>query len=186
MCRVTNVFSGDLIGPATTNLWRRAVGVDPMTPASVDDLLDATVIYGGSVGEGELLTDSQIRVEASRRNKDDTGDDLNHIVHLVMSKLRSPSALSTAAVSTYVSGRAESYGSYLGAYYAAYGNDTTDMTGRIQRGIASGWKPDVSEMYGAVRWYHRPSISAKISTGIGANPALAELWRPIIAHYLKR
>jgi hypothetical protein len=149
-------------------------------------MLDTNVIYSGPGGEVELYADSQLRNYASRSNKDDVGVDLNHIVHLVMSQLRYPTPTSRAAVAAYVLGRARSYGSYLGAYYAAYGNDATDMTARMDRGIAAGWKPDVSEIYGAVRWYHRPTSSATVSTGVGANPALAELWEPIIAHYLAR
>jgi hypothetical protein len=175
-CRVTNVFSGDLIGPATTNLIRRAMGRNPMN-AALSDGLTTNVFYGGALGEGELLADSGIRISASLRDKDNVGDDLNHIVHLVLSERRFPSALSKMAVSTYVSARAYSYGSYLGAYYAANPDSLADVTGRIQTGIAKGWKPDATPIYGAVRWYHRPSE--------GANPELAELWKPIIEHYLK-
>jgi hypothetical protein len=155
-----------------------------MLPSS-SDMLDTNVIYSGAGGEAELYADSEILNGKSRGNKDYVDTDLNHIVHLVMSELRYPTAAGKAAVATYVSGRARTYGSYLGPYYAAYGNDTTDETGRIVRGIAAGWKPDVPEIYGAVRWYHRPTSSTTISIGIGANPALAELWAPIIAHYLK-
>lgn len=185
LCQATNIFNGDLIGPATTNLFRRARGFDPSLP-SPDDMLNTNVIYAGAGGEAELFADSQILDGKSRGNKDFADTDLNHIVHLVLSELRYPTAGSKAAVATYVAGRGESYGSFLGAYYAAYGNNTDDETGRIVRGIASGWKPDVSEDYGAVRWYHRPTSSLTISSGIGANPALSELWAPIIAHYLKK
>ena len=43
---------------------------------------------------------------------------------------------------------------------------------RLDAGIADGWTTDASRVYGAVRWYHRAVV--------GANPALAELYAPII------
>lgn len=51
----------------------------------------------------------------------------------------------------------------------------TDITARIKAGIAAGWKPDASSVYGAIKWYHRPAA--------GANPLLAKLYDPIIAYY---
>ena len=48
---------------------------------------------------------------------------------------------------------------------------------RMDQGIASGWKTDSSRVYGAVRWYQRAES--------GANPKLAELYRPIIRAYLE-
>jgi hypothetical protein len=51
------------------------------------------------------------------------------------------------------------------------------MKSRIDQGIASGWQTDSSRVYGAIRWYQRGET--------GANPALAELYRPIIKAYLE-
>jgi hypothetical protein len=86
LCQATNVCSGDLIGPSTTNLLRRALGLDPMLPSS-SDMLDTNVIYSGAGGEAELYADSEILNGKSRGNKDYVDTDLNHIVHLVMSEL---------------------------------------------------------------------------------------------------
>ena len=138
--------------------------------------LSTNVIYGGPVGEGEMLVDSQIRLVAASKSRDDVGDDLNHIVHLIMSEIRFPSNLSHTAVLTYM-GRMASYGSYLDAYTAQYGGDMVDLQARMDKGIATGWPLSASPIYGAVKWYHRP--------GIGANPQLATLYAPIIAVYFK-
>ena len=176
VCHVTNVYSGDILGPSSTNLFRRALDWDPMIP-SLSAGLNTNVVFSGAAGEGEMLVDSQIRISSARGNKDDVGDDLNHIVHLVMAQLRYPTDISRLAEATYLSGRPPSYGSYMGAYYAKYGNDMTNIKQRIDAGIRSGWKPDVTAPYGAVRWYHRPST--------GANPMLATLWQPIIENYMR-
>ena len=173
-CRTTNVYSGDIIGPSTTNLFRRALNQDPLVPMPTD-VLSANVVYGGPAGDSELFVGSQLRVSASRGNRDDVGDDLNHIVHLVMAQLRFSSKVSSAAAVTYYSGRNPSYGSYLEAYYATYGADMNDIVNRMNVGIGSGWKPEGNTAFGAVRWYHRPSS--------GANPMLATLWKPIIERY---
>lgn len=47
---------------------------------------------------------------------------------------------------------------------------------RIEVGVESGWKADTSAAFGAIRWYHRPSE--------GANPLLAELWKPIVERFM--
>jgi len=48
---------------------------------------------------------------------------------------------------------------------------------RLDDGIAAHWAKDASPVYGAVRWYHREEV--------GANPALAELYAPIIHAYFE-
>lgn len=174
LCRNTNVFSGDLIGPSSTNLFRRAINQDPIIPLPAD-AMSLSIAYGGPTGDSEMLVGSQLRVSASRGNRDDVGDDLNHIVHLVMAQLRYPSKISNAASVTYYSNRSPSYGSFLGSYYSAYGADMNDVVNRMNAGIASGWKPEGNAIFGAVHWYHRPSS--------GANPMLATLWQPIIERY---
>ncbi|MGF6790161.1 hypothetical protein [Paraburkholderia sp. 35.1] len=176
-CRLTNVFSGDIIGPSTTNLFRRALNQDPMVP-DINNLLPSTIVQSGAQGEAELLANTIIRIRASHLDPDDVGDDLNHIVHLIMAKLRYPTLVSDAAVHQYAALRANSYGSYLGTYYAhPHDADMADVKQRIVAGIASGWAPDVSAPYGAVRWYHLPSF--------GANPQLATLYSVIIDMYIK-
>lgn len=175
-CRFSNVHSGDPIGPATVNLFRRAIGHDPLAP-SPDNPLPGTALINGSVGEAELFANSFLRVEKTQRDLDDVGDDLNHIVMLIMARLRYPTATSDAATSLYAAKRPHSYGSYLGQYYRVWGDDMHDVQQRIEAGIAHSWAPDVNAPYGAVRWYHRPSS--------GANPALALLYREVIEHYIK-
>jgi hypothetical protein len=135
----------------------------------------------GIPGEDELAANVGIRLAASANDRDNTGDDLNLIVMLLMSILRFPSKISTAAVSLYAKNRPVSYGSFLDTYYQHFGfhqNDSKDlMANRIDQGIASGWKTDSSRVYGAVRWYQRAESNA--------NPKLAELYRPIVRAYLE-
>lgn len=163
--------TGDIVGPSTINLFRRAWGEDPM-PAGDGN---------GPSGENEMQANVGIRLHAALNDKDDTGDDLNLIVMLLMSNLRFPSATSTQAMNWYAKNRPVSYGSFLGAYREKYGIDmgasTDEVKRRLDEGIASGWKTDASRVYGAVRWYHREEV--------GANPELAELYKPIISAYLE-
>ena len=171
LCRLSNVYSGDLMGPESVAMYRRGIGEDPMIP-NLDDLL--TLVGHSELGDAESLVNTGIRISASS-NPDDTGDDLNHIVAALISERRFPSGASKTSTVAYAAGRKLSYGSYLGEYYKHFGNDLTDITSRIQAGIAAGWKPDASAIYGAIKWYHRPAT--------GANPALAKLYEPIIAWY---
>jgi hypothetical protein len=175
-CRTGNVYSGDLIGPSTVNLFRRAFNSDPL--AAFGSTATITIAQGGMAGEVELLVNAHLRAAQTQTNKDDVGDDLNLIVMLLMAKLRHPSLVSNEAMAVYSQQRPASYGSFLGAYYKQYGSDLSDIVNRMNAGIASGqWGEDVSHPYGAVRWYHRPST--------GANPQLAILYKPIIDFYIK-
>lgn len=179
------VFTGDIVGPMTINLFRRAWNEDPWPAGD----------HNGPGGEQELLFNvKNLRLPLAEKDPDNTGDDLNLIVMLLMSILRFKSAVSEEAVDRYkgnaakgYSGRAESFGSYMKAYRAQYGGDVPggDSEEAIKKrkmllvqGLASGWKRDenVTPVYGAVRWYHRLEA--------GANPQLAELYAPIIHKYL--
>jgi hypothetical protein len=165
------IYTGDDVKLATINLFRRAWNEDPMLASDGN----------GSPGEDDLAANVGIRLAATLNNRDNTGDDLNLIVMLLMSILRFPSATSTAAVNLYAKNRPVSYGSFVGAYYHQYGfqqDISVDlMKARMDQGIASGWKTDASRVYGAVRWYQRAET--------GANPKLAELYRPIVRAYLE-
>ena len=160
VCRLNNVHSGDFVGPATENLFSRALGEG----------------LWHSLGEEELLANALLRVGLASRNRDDTGDDLNLIVMMLMSELRSPTDTSRAAIASYASLRPYSFGSYLGTYRSIYGQDATAMDVRIADGIRSGWRPDAPAVNGAVRWYHR------IETG--GLPGLADLYEPIIDRFI--
>ncbi len=165
------IYTGDDVKGATINLFRRAWNEDPM-PASD---------HNGPPGEDELAGNVGIRLAATVDNRDNTGDDLNLIVMLLMSIFRSPSAVSTAAVNLYAKNRPVSYGSFLDSYYAKYGFQpdisAEVMRSRLDEGIRNGWKTDSSRVFGAVRWYQRAES--------GANPQLAELFRPIVRAYLE-
>jgi hypothetical protein len=174
-CRMSNVFSGDLIGPDVVNLFRRALGSDPL--AANPDTTTQTLVQGGPSGEMELLIDTEVRLAKAQKDRDDVGDDLNLIVMLLTAKLNFPSPLTESTLHTYATNRQLSYGSYLGAYYQHYGSDTSNFESRVMAGVASGWRPDVSGPHGAVRWYHRPNV--------GGNPQLATLYEPIIDLYFK-
>jgi hypothetical protein len=164
------IYTGDDVKLGTINLFRRAWNEDPM-PAS-----DGS----GEPGEKELAANVGIRLVAAQ-DRDNTGDDLNLIVMQLMSILRFPSMISTAAGALYAKNRPVSYGSFLDHYYKQFGfhqSDSKDlMAHRIDQGITSGWTTDSSRVYGAVRWYQRAES--------GANPKLAELYRPIVRAYLE-
>jgi len=170
-------YTGDIVGPATIDLFRRAWNEDPM--AARDN--------NGTGGQLELATNVKLRVAAAK-DMDNTGDDLNLIVMLLMSLLRFPvtrnaKCPTTADLINWYKARPLSYGSYLGSYRQKYGVDlkasVEETRSRMNKGIKSGWQPDanVKAVYGAVRWYHREET--------GANPKLAELYAPIIHRYLE-
>lgn len=166
------VYTGDIVGPSTINLFRRAWNEDPM-PASD---------HNGPGGEKELQINVDLRLKAAAKDRDDTGDDLNLIVMLLTSILRFPSSVSSSAGKHYSNDRSFSYGSYLGSYRQKYGVDlnasAAQVKARMNDGIAGGWKPDCPPALGAVRWYHRAET--------GANPMLAELYSPIVRAYLDK
>jgi hypothetical protein len=176
LCMITNVHSGDLIGPMTVNLFRRAMDESPFLSVSAALPLPPVNVVGGVLGESELAVNVGLRLAAASRDRGDTGDDLNLIVMMLMAKLRYPSQLIDEAVTVYAATRPMSYGSYLKAYHAQYGDDARDMEHRITVGIASGWRPDKSAPNGAICWYHRPET--------GANPQLAELYETIVDRFI--
>lgn len=165
------VHTGDPILPATINLYRRGLNQDPMAAGDGN----------GPGGEQDLAINVGLRITAALNDRDNTGDDLNLVVSLIMSTLVYPSTTSTQAANLYAKNRPVSYGSFLGTYYQKYGFQQDVLIGlmksRIDQGIASGWQTDSSRVYGAIRWYQRAEA--------GANPALAELYRPIIKAYLE-
>ena len=156
--------NGDLCAPEHVNLFNRARRLSPKT-----------------LGDLQLVGSSVART-ALGLNMDDVGDDLNHIVSLILARFRAPTSLVDLAIRIYARHRPHSFGSYLGSYRKAYGSayDTPHavMTARIDAGIGSGWQPDknVSPVFGAVRWYFRRETSG--------SPALAELYGPIIRRWL--
>jgi len=178
-CRVSNIYNGDLIGPATINLFQRALNQSPIAGPGLPTTITGVLAVGGAGGEAELLANAHIRVGASHSDKDDVGDDLNLIVMLLMAKLRFGTPVSDEAARTYYTERAHSYGSYFGAYMAHYGNVAKDFDANVKAGANGGWGPDpgVSPAFGAVRWYQRPTT--------GANPQLAEMYSVIIERFLK-
>jgi len=156
--------NGDLCAPEHVNLFNRARALPPKT-----------------LGDLQLVGSSVART-ALGLNMDDVGDDLNHIVSVMLARFRAPTSLIDLAIRIYAKRRPHSYGSYLGSYRQAYGSayDTPHaiMTARIDAGIQSGWKPDrsVPPVLGAIRWYFRRET--------GGSPALAELYGPIIRRWL--
>jgi hypothetical protein len=175
VCLASNVHSGDLIGPATVNLFRRAMGENPAQPTSTL-MLPPVNIGGAAAGEAELAVNVGLRNGLASKDRDDTGDDLNLVVALLMAKMRFATPISNEATRQY-SDRPPSFGSFLRKYRELHGYSTTDQTMRIADGIRSGWQPEMSGPAGAVRWYHRPES--------GANPRLATLYEPIIAHFIR-
>ena len=176
-CMLTNVHSGDLIGPMTVNLFRRAMGENPLIPVSAALRLPPVNLGSGPLGEAELGINVGVRLAAAEKDWDDTGDDLNLIVKMLMSKLVHPTLVSDAAVNVYARSRAHSYGSFFGTHYKVYGNDAADIRTRIHHGIENGWQPDTSPPIGAVRWYHRRDT--------GANPQLSDLYDVIIGKFIQ-
>ncbi len=165
------IFTGDIVSPATINLFRRAWNEDPMLASD----------HNGPAGENELAANVDIRLASTLNDRDNTGEDLNLIVMLLLAALRFPTSTSTGAAARYAKNRPISYGSFLGSYRQKYGVDLTAQPNEVRRrfdeGMSSGWKTDSSRVYGVVRWYHRVET--------GANPQLAELYAPIIRRYLE-
>jgi hypothetical protein len=64
------IYTGDIVGPATINFYRRALGQDPMKAGHGN----------GPDGERELAINVALRLDAAAKDKDDTGDDPNLIV----------------------------------------------------------------------------------------------------------
>jgi hypothetical protein len=161
------VYTGDIISPATVNLFKRAWNEKP----------------NDQFGEEELLGNSKLKIPPAENNRDDVGNDLNHIVMLLMSIIRYSTDISASATTLYAKDRLFSYGSFLSAYRSAYDVSiecvpfTPDARAKFDAGIANGWKSDASRIYGTVRWYHRK--------GAGANPMLAELYAPIVHAYFE-
>jgi hypothetical protein len=143
------------------NLFARAFGQSPTT-------------------EGDLILYTNSVNIVAKTNPDDVGDDLNHIINLLMAHFFSPSDTSERALFLYAKNRPISYGCYLGQYRAKYGRDLHTpkevMIQRIQAGIASGWQPDCPRVLGALRWYFRYEEKG--------NPQLAELYAPIVERFL--
>jgi hypothetical protein len=75
------IFTGDIVGPATINFYRRALRENPMKASDGN----------GPNGERELAANVVLRLEAAATDKDDTGDDLNLIVILLLAILQFPS-----------------------------------------------------------------------------------------------
>ena len=153
----------DVFSPELTNLYRRAQGIPP------DPSGDQAAIVG-------VLA----RIQAASQSPDDTSDDLNQIVHLLMNKVRAPSADTDKAATLYAKGRAISSGCYLDQYRRAfpgdYDADEKTMQRRIKAGIAKGWKAECAPALGALRWYFRPES--------GGCSSLAELYAPAIQRWL--
>lgn len=162
--RVYKFQNDDLCAPEHVNLFRRSLGERPQT-----------------IGDLQLVGSSAVRC-ALGRDMDDVGDDLNHIVSLMIAKFRRPTALVDLAIRIYATRRPITYGSYLGSYRQHYGTafDTPAalMIERMKAGIAAKWKrdPDVPNVLGALRWYFRAES--------GGSPALAELYAPVVRRWL--
>jgi hypothetical protein len=77
--QIALVYTGDIVGPAAINFYRRALSQDPM---KADD-------GNGPNGERELGVNVALRLDAAK-DRDNTGDDLNLIVMLLLSALRYP------------------------------------------------------------------------------------------------
>jgi len=187
ICLASNRHTGDLISPATINLFRRAMNMDPaLSPDFVYILFPLIVLPNSLVGDAELIANQSLLGKTTKGSfpniqvfddPDNVGDDLNNVIHLVMSRHRFSSAGTNQAIASYIANRKHSYGSYLGTYYRLFGDKTENMTALIAQGISNGWKPDVSSSYGAFRWYYRPSS--------GGNPRLGTIYAPIIERFVK-
>lgn len=153
-CQITNVHSGDLIGPMTVNLFRRSLQEDPL-------ILASSLISAGSINRhwdvrGSRVRHQRRRTPLRRRIETTLETILNLIVKLIVSEIRAPNPTSRTAILVYADQRPYSYGSYLGSYRTQYGYDAKDIKARIDDGIASGWQPDCSPVMGAVRLVPSP------------------------------
>ena len=154
--------NGDLCFFEHVNLFRRALGEKPQL-----------------LGDFQLVGSSAARC-ALGLAKDDVGDDLNHIVSLLLAKHLKATALVDQAIEVYKNLRPVNYGCFMSLYRNEYGlhfdTPAAVMIKRIKTGIEGGWKPDCPEALGALRWYFRAES--------GGSSALPELYAPIIDAYL--
>lgn len=173
-------YTGDFIYPQTVNLFRRALRQNAFIPTPADFIPDP-VFQGGPFGEDGLKADVLIRADKGYLDRDSTGDDLDLLVELLFSIVRSPTPSSHDAVVAYQGLRPQSYGSFMDTYLLRCGTNMYDplVAGpEIDSGIQfAGWVADRSVGDGAIRWYNRADR--------GANEALATLYAPLIDFYLR-
>jgi hypothetical protein len=155
--------TGDIFGPELETLYKRAIGDRP----------DRT-------GEAATIAGVDARIRSSIQDPHSTSDDLNQVVHLLMGKIRSPSAALDLAAQQYATRRAVCSGCYIEQYRRAFPNDfdadEPTMRARIQIGITQGWAAECSPVLGALRWYFRVES--------GGCSALAELYKPALQKWL--
>ena len=149
LCRLGNIHSGDFIGPMTENLFARA------RDESLSDWK----------GEAELLANALLRIRDGR-DRDNTGDDLNLIVMMLMAKLRTPTATQRGGGRrVYAAMRPFSYGSYLTHLPRDLRSDADDMTARMDEGIRSGWRADKPAANGAGALVSPPRVGRQPRAG---------------------
>jgi hypothetical protein len=82
------IYTGDDVSPVTINLFRRSPGENRMTASD----------NNGPRGEEELAANAGLRCPGYLTDRDDTDDDLNLIVMLLMSIVRFPTPVSAGVV----------------------------------------------------------------------------------------
>ncbi len=71
LCRLGNLYSGDLMGPESVAMYRRGIDENPLIP-SIENF--TTLIGHSELGDAESLANTGIRIIKSS-DPDDTGDD---------------------------------------------------------------------------------------------------------------
>jgi hypothetical protein len=207
------IYTGDIVGPATINLFRRAWREDPAIasdgngPAGEIELtVNAGLKLPGDAIElavnpgwklvtklaetlGVKVPGFELKVPPVLTDRDATGDDLNLIVLLLMSILRFPFQGSSLIPSTsqqmsfYAKNRLVSYGSFVEPYRRAYAVDVS----------STPFTAEVRQRLDdgiASGW---PTDASRVygvvrwyhRKAAGANPKLAELYAPIVREYLE-
>jgi hypothetical protein len=134
-----------------------------------DETIDKVVLDGATIARLCCIEDAN-----------DVGDDLNLGVILGLPEMpRQRKDYIRSIRRKFVEKRPMNYGIYLTQYYRHYAPDVglplSIQQERIENGIRAGWTPDVSNAFGAIKWYCRWEAQG--------SPGLATLLKPIYDQY---
>lgn len=136
---------------------------------------DVDLLFSGEVDKTILDKAVDFRRDQAAKDKDDVGDDLNLIVQLLLAAVRRGAKVE-AIRARYVRERPVNYGVYLSQYRRQFPNEFSADKNTVEAGVKKyGWKPDCTNVAGAMKWYFRAES--------GGSPGLAELYKPILDRF---
>ena len=110
---------------------------------------------------------------------DKVGKDLNLMIQLLLPEALQKKEYVAAIRKRYVDDRPVNYGIYLTAYYQHHRMELClpkeEQIRRIEAGIKAGWRPDCTNVFGALKWYFRHET--------GGNWGIPIIYKPIYDTY---